>query len=372
MDTDARRYRWAYIAVADAAKAGVMASVLKPAKLKLTGTSTAAVTVTVDSDPSASTVAFGQVVVQQNSSFTFTITNVGETATAGAVTTPLTGTNGYATVTNTCGTAVLQPGATCTATLVVNGAVGLHDTVALQAVVAANTDQNSSEIYTVSATFVNPAALTITSTETDFGSNYVGVESTLTFTITNGTTNQQTSGKLVVALSDSTNYKALTTAGTCYVSDAWTTLAAGDTCELVVSFKPTTAGTKNTTLTVSATPGGSVQPVALTGVGLSDLVIAPSTNPVVLTSNQTFTVTNMGGTTTKPLRPVLSGTNADQFVLTLDNCYGQPLAASNVCSITVQFIGTSSATTAQTATLTVSDGDANNTAAVNVKVGGPS
>lgn len=372
VNTDGQRYRWTAVTVSGAQAAGVMAAVLKPALLTLTGASTAAVTVTVDSSyPENSSVNFGEVVVQQSASFTFTITNVGETATAGAVTTPLDA-NDYVTVTNTCGTAVLQPNATCTATVVVSGAVGEHEGTTLQAVVAANTDQNSSEIYNVLATFVNPAALTITSPETDFGSIYVSDTSTLTFTITNGAANQQTSGKLVVALSDSTNFKPSTTASSCYVTDAWTTLDAGESCELVVTFSPTTAGTKNSTLSVSAAPGGAVIPVALTGVGLSDLVIDAATDPVVMTSSQLFTVTNMGSSATLPLRPVISGTSADQFVLTLDNCYGQALAAGNSCTITMQFIGTSSATTAQTATLTVSDGDANNTAVANVSVGGPS
>jgi hypothetical protein len=84
-----------------------------------------------------------------------------------------------------------------------------------------------------------------------------------------------------------------------------------------------------------------------------------------------FTVTNANSSqVTKLLREALGGTNATAFAITDDTCYGTPLSTGN-CTVTVTFIGTVSTTTAQTASLTVTDGTANNTASVAMSVGGP-
>jgi hypothetical protein len=111
--------------------------------------------------------------------------------------------------------------------------------------------------------------------------------------------------------------------------------------------------------------------VTLTGTGLGDLTITPAGTATVPVAPGTFSITNNGLDPTGLLRETIAGTSAAAFVITADSCYGQTLAAGDVCTVTVSFVGTSSATTAQTATLTVSDGKANDTVSSVMSVGGP-
>jgi hypothetical protein len=114
--------------------------------------------------------------------------------------------------------------------------------------------------------------------------------------------------------------------------------------------------------------------VTLTGTGQSDLTTTLATPAFTGTPllTDTITVHNNGGHPTKLLREKLTGTNASAFVIVDDNCYGNSLVAtSGTCTVTVAFIGTVSATTAQTASLNVTDGTANNTVDAALSVGGP-
>jgi hypothetical protein len=328
--------------------------------------------------------------VQGTESQVFTITNIGE-GTSGVVTPTLQVDTSYASVTSTCGTTPLASLATCTATVttVASTVVGLHNTATLTAVSSVDPTNQNSASFTLVEQVVQPAAITLTHGDgTDFGSTGTpagGTGSTLTITVNNGTGTQDTqqdSGLLNVSLSNSTDFAVVKGSSSCYDSvttKAYTNVIGGGSCTIVVQFNPTAAGAKTTTLSVGATPGGTTQTVALTGLGLSDLIISPAGTAAAPTAlggtpaTGTFVVTNIGSDSTKLLRESVGGTNASSFVITNDTCFGQSLGAGQSCSVTLLFVGTSSTTTAQTASLTSTDGAAatNNSATAFVKVGGP-
>ena len=389
-------YRWATIAynasTTPAGTAGPIAAVIgqvqKPAKLQLTAASTTTITITGTS-PSFDA-NFGQILEQQSASLTFTIQNIGEAATAGAVGATLAaGAASYATVTNTCGTTALAAGATCTATVTVSSTLGTHSGGTVQATGAAS--EISDEIYSLSVNVVNAAHLVLTNTGTAATPTPAGQTGTsLTITVTNGvvgtdtSANRQDSGPLTVSLTPATDFTVDTsTASTCIDQDTGTyltSLAGGGQCTIVVMFTPQSAGAKTTTLSVGATPGGTTQTVTLTGNALGDLLITPpstAATPVALTVPASgpivgsFSVINNGPKATGLLKESLGGTNKALFAITSDSCFGQNLQPGDTCLVSVVFLGTSNGTTAQTATLNVTDGSPNSNVTAYMKVGGP-
>jgi hypothetical protein len=98
-----------------------------------------------------------------------------------------------------------------------------------------------------------------------------------------------------------------------------TSVAAGASCSIGVSFDPTTSGTRNGILTVSDSANDSPLTVALTGIG-QDFAVAPS-------GSATFTVTP--GQTANYTIAVAPGGGFNQTVVL--NCSGAP--AQSACSI---------------------------------------
>jgi hypothetical protein len=385
-------YRWAAIGsngTGGPALLGVLGQVQKPAKLKLTATSTATITVPTGA---TGTVDFGQITENQTASLTFTITNVGEAATAGAVQAALTGTPVYATValSAACG-ASLPANGTCTATVTVgqNASIGAHTTMAIQATGAAS--EASAETYTLGVKIVNAAHIVLTGTPLSFGTpgTFVGQPGgVLHFTIANGVpgtdtpSNRQDSGAVTVALPTTEKNFTLdladgTATTSCAVlaasqsrTDGTFTLPGGTSCTVAVNFLPTAVGALSTQLSagVAAGAGGSATPLTLTGTGLGDLVIlAPTISTTVQStaaapfsfgSSLDLIVTNKGAGSTGLLRTsVGGGATAAQFTVIYDSCTGQGLVTgAESCKVTVLFTGTASTTTPQTATVTVGDG----------------
>lgn len=380
--TDARRYRWATVDYNGNQIAAVYSQVQKPAKLQLSATGTAAITVDTGE------VDFGQVVEQQSASLVFTIKNIGEGATAGGVTPTLSNSGAsYASLSaNTCGSGALAAGASCTVTVTVTGSVGLKNNSTLTAVGTGG--ETADESFQLVVRIVAAAFITVTNVGTTFGPGTpagLADDTPVVLTIHNATGDsdvRQDSGPLSISLSNSTDFSILK--GDAGPTDCWDTtvtpkafksLAGGETCVIWVQFNPAAGGDKSTIVSVSATPGGATQTVTLTGTGLADLMIEPagtSAAPANLGGSAgavtgVFTVTNIGEDTTALLRTSLGGTNASLFVIVTDTCFGQTLASGGVCTIEVDFVGTP-ATAAQTASIGVTDGTANNTATAYTRV----
>jgi hypothetical protein len=241
----------------------------------------------------------------------------------------------------------------------------------------------SAEEYDLTAEVVNKVSLIVNAASTTFASVQAGVSvaasQKIVITVTNGSTGdnlttRQATSPLQVTLSDAINF-GIHSSSTCLSSSgayvALPNAVTGNSCTLVIDFAPLAAGAMTTDVAVA---GASPIKVTLTGTGLSDLSITTPATPPTFSGTPLATIVtvhNNGSQTTQLLREKLTGTNASAFVITDDTCYGTPLSHVGTCTVTVTFTGTVNATTAQTVSLNVTDGTANNTVSVALSVGGP-
>jgi len=205
-----------------------------------------------------------------------------------------------------------------------------------------------------------------------FGNQLFNVASAAqTFTLTNNTGSTLT---LTIPLPAITGTNASDFAAAPAVSGGTaactTSLAAGASCAIGVTFTPSTSGTAETaslpvTYTYNngtSTPGAGTQTVALTGTGTSPtVVLTPTTTlnfatpqPVNTTSSaQSVTVTNNGtGNLTFTSAP---STGSTEFVVASGTTCttSSPVTPSSSCIINITF--TPSASGARSATLTIAD-----------------
>jgi hypothetical protein len=137
-----------------------------------------------------------------------------------------------------------------------------------------------------------------------------------------------------------------------------TTLTAGSTCTVSVTFRPQVAGARSATLTFSDNAFGSPQTVALSGTGtmvtVSPTSLSFSLQLVGTTSAaKTVTLTNAGPATLTFSSISFTGTNSGDFTQT--NTCGSSLASGGSCTISVKFAPTRRGT--RSATLRITDSD---------------
>ena len=134
------------------------------------------------------------------------------------------------------------------------------------------------------------------------------------------------------------------------------TLAAGNSCTLKPTFKPTAAGPRKALLSVSDSAGNTPQTSILTGVGTA-ASLSPASLPFgnqgvgTSSSAKTVTLKNLGSATMHLWQIAIGGTNAGDFSKTT-TC-GATLAASATCTVSVTFKPT--ATGARSASLLFSN-----------------
>lgn len=147
-------------------------------------------------------------------------------------------------------------------------------------------------------------------------------------------------------------------------NDCGSSVPAGASCTINISFAPTTTGTRTATLSVSDSASNSPQVVTLTGTGANGPSISLSPASINFgnqadgtTSAATgVTVTNTGNATVTFTSISVTGTNSSSFGQS-NNC-GTSLTQGNSCTINVTF---SPATTGSySAAVTLSDNAANN------------
>lgn len=203
---------------------------------------------------------------------------------------------------------------------------------------------NSPQSITVSGTGV--LAVTLSSSSLSFGNVPLGTSSTApTVTLTN---NQS------VAL---TNISITAAAPFSQINTCGTSIAAGATCKINVTFSPAVTGLQSGTVTITDSAPNSPQTIAVRGTG----VLPVTFNPTSLTFG-TFTV----GTSSSPLTTTLTnhlkttlnvsavnitGTNIADFAQT--NTCIPSVPAGGTCTISVTF--TPKAVGTRTASLTVTD-----------------
>jgi subtilase family serine protease len=197
---------------------------------------------------------------------------------------------------------------------------------------------------------LTPASLTFANTKV--GSTTAAQIVTLKNTSATSTLTINTGG-ITIAATGATSYIKTTTCGT--------TLGAGASCTVSVSFKPVTTGTLTATLSVADNATGSPQKVTLTGTGISATTLSITLSPTTLTfpntvlattsAAQLVTVTNSGSGSVTLSSISIAGTNPTSF-LQLNTC-GTTLAAGASCGVFLAFKPVSA--TALKATLSVAD-----------------
>ncbi|HEV2426068.1 MAG TPA: choice-of-anchor D domain-containing protein [Terriglobia bacterium] len=181
-------------------------------------------------------------------------------------------------------------------------------------------------------------------TSLNFGSISVGTTSSpRTVTLTN-------SGVKVLTISSIATGAPFTETNTCGSS-----LNAGASCTVNVTFTPVSTGSSNGSLIITDSATGSPQTVSLTGSGTGATVTFSPTSldfgdQQVNTSSalQTVTMTNNGTTTLD----ITSITATGDYAITGDTC-GSTLAASSNCAFNVKFTPTQAGT--RTGDISVAD-----------------
>jgi hypothetical protein len=182
----------------------------------------------------------------------------------------------------------------------------------------------------------------------NFGAASVGVTSApLTTTLTNSGTSSLSLSSELIDGTDAADFNI--TANTC-----GTSLAAGASCTVTLTFTPSATGTESAVLAFTNASSNSPQSVELTGVGsTSNAAISPASlayaTQLISTGStaQQATLTNTGSVAITISKIATTGPYSQT-----NNC-GTSLAANASCTISVVFTPTKAGT--QTGTLTVTD-----------------
>ena len=136
-------------------------------------------------------------------------------------------------------------------------------------------------------------------------------------------------------------------------------LAPGTGCTVSATLQPSSAGTGAATLTIGAMPGGvATTALRATVVEPGALRIAPlhtsfgGVGPGAASTDVLFTVTNTGGSSSGQVTATLSGSDAQQFATTTDQCTGAILTAGATCTIQARFAPSAPGTRAASLTVT--------------------
>jgi hypothetical protein len=175
---------------------------------------------------------------------------------------------------------------------------------------------------------INPL-VTLTPASLNFGSQLIGTNSVAqTATLTNNGNQAASIGSIAV------------TGDFAQTTDCGTSLAAGTSCTISVSFLPTGRGSRTGTLSVNGTFSGSPLTVYLSGAGQALLATASTTSlkfatPMNTTSaTQAVTLTNSGD-----LPISISGVTISADYAQTNNC-GTSLAVGASCSFSIGFTPT--------------------------------
>ncbi|MFZ0769859.1 MAG: choice-of-anchor D domain-containing protein [Candidatus Sulfotelmatobacter sp.] len=202
---------------------------------------------------------------------------------------------------------------------------------------------------------VSPASLT-------FASQAVGTTSAAqVVTLNNNLTTTLTISSIGFTGANSGDFAQTNTCGT--------SVTAGGSCTISVTFDPTATGSRTATLNVTDNAGNSPQTVGLSGTGIVPVTLSSTSvsfgtvfvgtsataKPVTLTNNQTVSLTNINIS--------VSGAAFSQV-----NTCGTGIAAGAQCTITVTFSPKTSG--AQTGTVTITDSASNSPQSISLKGSG--
>lgn len=293
-----------------------------------------------DLDPAALAITpetsdLGSVQIGETGTASFTVTNMGEDV-SGTISAVVTGANaGEFSAQNGCST--LNGGDSCTVTVT----FAPTSAGSKMASLVVNGSPGGSVSSTLTGLGNTPGSLAIVGAASQsLGSVVVGGTSATNATFTIRNDGSAATGNLLVTPAGSDPGEFTLVTDDC----DGTSLAGGDTCDIVIAFEPASAGPKSASFTVSGNPGGNINAsVSGTGLAPARLVATPTlvdfatvttgTNSATATVN----VTNAGGVATSAISQALSGINGAQFDIASGNCDGATLAPGASCTLTVRF-----------------------------------
>jgi len=244
--------------------------------------------------------------------------------------------------THTCGTS-LSAGASCSVSLTFKPTASGTRTAALR---VSDNAPGSPQQVALGGTGT-PAKLSATSLS--FGTVAIGTTSPgKAVTLTNVGATPFTISGIAMTGTDAGDFAQTHTCGS--------SLAAGASCSISVTFKPTASGARSAALRVTDNAAGSPQQVPLGGIGTTAKLFPTSLNFGTVTIGttspaKTVTLTNVDATTMSIAGIAITGINAGDFAQT--HTCGSSLAAGASCNIIVTFKPAASG--ARSAALSVSD-----------------
>jgi hypothetical protein len=284
-------------------------------------------------------VSFSSTVVGSTSaSQRLTLTNSGGTAiTLSAVSLKGSDAGHFSLTGGTCpfgaATAVtLGPGGSCTIDVVFSPTTDGAKSASLEALAGGITLATTS----LTGTGLRPARLEfVAPAQADFGKVTIDTSQSLTLKIKNS--GQAASGSLSLSLSAAAPFVIDSASGATGCAPG-VALAAGAECDVKVSFRPTALQLSMVTLTVGASPGGSIT-ASLTGTGVF-LDVEPvaydfGNQSIGSTTDVAFKVTNPG-TASIDISAHPSTNIGTHFSVTSEQCTGA-LGALAACEVSVAF-----------------------------------
>jgi hypothetical protein len=246
--------------------------------------------------------------------------------------------------TNTCTTAGVAPQSTCAINVTFTPSISGTENATVTVTDNAPNSPESTTLTGVGEAASGPA-VTLVPTSLVFATQLVGTTSPAqTVTLTN-------TGSALLSITS-----IATTGDFKQTNNCGTSVAAGASCTISVTFTPTTINTRTGTVAVTDNAPASPQTVSLTGTGTyvtwSPASLNFGTVPVGTSSPpQTITFTNNASTTLTIKTVTITGPDNKDYSQT--NTCGTSLPRHSSCTITVTF--TPTATGLRTADVTVSD-----------------
>lgn len=295
---------------------------------------------------STPSLSFGnQLVATTSASQAVTLSNTGN----GPLTITSIGVSAGFSQTNTCGSSVA---ANSTCTISVSFAPTTSGAANGTLTVTDNSDETSGSTQTVSLTGSGIAPAGLAPASLTFANQLTGTTSAAqTLTLSNSNSTALSIASVTITGANSGDFAETNSCGV--------SLAAGANCTISVSFKPTAAGARTGTVTVTENASGaasSTQSVNLTGTGIAPAGLTPSSltftsQTVGVTSGtQTLTVSNTNSVALSITSVTISGSNGGDFADT-SSC-GTSLAAGASCTLTVSFKPTATGTRSGTLSVT--------------------
>lgn len=145
-----------------------------------------------------------------------------------------------------------------------------------------------------------------------------------------------------------------------------TSVAAGGSCTISVTFAPAASGSRSATLNVTDNAGNSPQTVSLSGTGVVPVTLS--------TTSLSFGMVLVGTSATAPAVTLTNNQTVSLTIISISvtgaafrqvNTCGTGIAAGATCTITVTFSPTTSG--AQTGTVTITDSASNSPQTISLK-----